>query len=61
MKIFLIILSIFKLIIIHSKELIDLIGYIKYYKTKKDETLIDIARINNLAFPEIMSANQGIR
>ena len=29
-------------------------------RLKKDETLIDIARANNLAFPEIMSANQGL-
>ncbi len=42
---------------LHSSELIDIIGHIKYYKTKSDETLIDIARSNNLAFPEIMSAN----
>ena len=60
MKIFLIILSIAINYNIHSSELIDLIGYDKYYKTKKDETLIDIARANNLAFPEIMSANQGL-
>ena len=45
---------------LHSNELIDLIGYDKYYKTKQDETLIDIARSNNLAFPEIMSANVGL-
>ena len=60
MKIFLIILLIILNHNIHSSELIDLIGYDKYYKTKKDETLIDIARANNLAFPEIMSANQGL-
>ena len=60
MKILLIILSILLNYNIHSSELIDLIGYDKYYKTKKDETLIDIARANNLAFPEIMSANQGL-
>ena len=60
MKILLIILSIAINYNIHSFELIDLIGYDKYYKTKKDETLIDIARANNLAFPEIMSANQGL-
>ena len=60
MKILLIILSIAINYNIHSSELIDLIGYDKYYKTKKDETLIDIARANNLAFPEIMSANQGL-
>ncbi len=45
---------------LHSSELIDLIGNDKYYKIKQDETLIDIARINNLAFPEIMSANEGL-
>ena len=45
---------------LHSSELIDLIGNDKYYKTKLDETLIDIARENNLAFPEIMSANEGL-
>jgi len=60
MKKFLIILLISLNYNIHSTELIDLIGYDKYYKTKKDETLIDIARANNLAFPEIMSANQGL-
>ena len=45
---------------LYSSELIDLIGNDKYYKTKLDETLIDIARENNLAFPEIMSANEGL-
>ncbi len=60
MKILLIILSILLNHNTYSSELIDLIGYDKYYKTKKDETLIDIARANNLAFPEIMSANQGL-
>ena len=40
---------------LYSSELIDLIGNDKYYKTKLDETLIDIARENNLAFPEISS------
>ena len=60
MKILLLILLVTVKYNIHSAELIDLIGYDKYYKTKKDETLIDIARANNLAFPEIMSANQGL-
>ena len=45
---------------LYSNELIDIIGNIKFYKTKSDENLIDIARSNNLAFPEIMSANQEI-
>ena len=45
---------------LYSSELIDLIGNTKYYTTKQDETLIDIARANNLAFPEIMSANKGL-
>ena len=45
---------------LHSNEKIDIIGNIKYYNTKTDETLIDIARSNNLAFPEIMSANENL-
>ena len=44
-----------------SSELIDLIGNDKYYRTTTaDETLIDIARANNLAFPEILSANSEL-
>ena len=60
MKIFLFFLIIFINNNLHSKELKDIIGHIKFYKTENDETLIDIARINNLAFPEIMSANKGL-
>ena len=45
---------------LNSNELKDIVGHIKFYKTSSDETLIDIARSNNLAFPEIMSANEGI-
>ena len=57
MKILLLVFFIILKYNLHSNELIDIIGHIKYYKTKSDETLIDIARSNNLAFPEIMSAN----
>ena len=57
MKILLLVFFIILKYNLHSSELIDIIGHIKYYKTKSDETLIDIARSNNLAFPEIMSAN----
>ncbi len=52
MKILLLVFLIILKYNLHSSELIDIIG-----KTKSDETLIDIARSNNLAFPEIMSAN----
>ena len=45
---------------LNSNELKDIVGHIKFYKTSSDETLIDIARSNNLAFPEIMSANEEI-
>ena len=38
----------------------ELIGYISYYKVKRDENLIEIARKNNLSFPEIMIANPKI-
>ena len=60
MKIILIISIVLFKYSLHSNELIDLIGNDKYYKTKQDETLIDIARANNLAFPDIMSANKGL-
>ena len=55
MKIILIISIVLFKYSLHSNELIDLIGNDKYYKTKQDETLIDIARSNNLAFPEIIT------
>ena len=38
----------------------DLIGNTKFYKIKKNDTLISVARTNNLAFPEIMSANPSL-
>lgn len=38
----------------------DIIGKIKFYTIKKNETLIDIARRNNLTFPEIMLNNKGV-
>ena len=60
MKIILLVFIILFKYNLHSNELIDLIGNDKYYKTKQDETLIDIARANNLAFPDIMSANKGL-
>ena len=60
MKIILLVFIILFKYSLHSNELIDLIGNDKYYKTKQDETLIDIARANNLAFPDIMSANKGL-
>ncbi len=60
MKIILLVFIILFKYSLHSNELIDLIGNDKYYKTKQDETLIDIARSNNLAFPDIMSANKGL-
>ena len=60
MKILLLVFLIILKYNLHSSELIDIIGHIKHYKTKSDETLIDIARSNNLAFPEIMSANTAL-
>ena len=33
---------------LQSKELTDIIGHIQSYKTDNDETLVDIARSNNL-------------
>ena len=60
MKILLLVLLFILKYNLYSNELIDIIGNISFYKTKNDENLIDIARSHNLAFPEIMSANQGI-
>lgn len=60
MKFFLVILFIFKQFNLYSNELTDIIGNQSFYKTKYDETLIEIARSNNLAFPEIMSANDDL-
>ncbi len=60
MKILLITLLLYLNINLYSSELKDIVGHIQFYKTKNDETLIDISRSNNLAFPEVMSANQGV-
>ncbi len=46
--------------VLYATENTDVIGNIKYYTIKKDETLISIARRFNLSFPEIMSANSSI-
>jgi L,D-transpeptidase ErfK/SrfK len=47
--------------IINSFALEDLIGQTTYYKIKKDDTLISVARKHNLAFPEIMLANSSLK
>ena len=39
----------------------DIVGYQKIYTIKKGQTLIDIARSNNLAFPEVMLSNPDIK
>ncbi len=54
---------IFLLIIYHnsySYEREDIIGKIVFYTVKKNETLIDISRRYNLAFPEVMLNNPDI-
>ena len=44
----------------YSYEREDIIGKIIYYTIKKNETLIDISRRYNLAFPEVMLYNPDI-
>ncbi len=43
-----------------SKQLEDIIGNISFYTIKKGETLIDISRRYNLAFPEVLLINPSI-
>lgn len=38
----------------------DLIGEITHYRTRRDETLLDIARAHNLGVPEISAVNPGV-
>ena len=46
---------------LYSEYIEDIIGNISYYTIRENETLIDIARRNNLAFPEIMLNNPQIK
>ncbi len=57
---FIIKLLYFLILLSFSSANIDIIGYNEYYLVEKDETLIDISRKHNLAFPEVMSANPQI-
>lgn len=38
----------------------DLIGAIQYYKVREEETLLDIARLHDLGFIELVAANPGM-
>ena len=61
MKIFLYILVIlYGNYSLFSQQLEDIIGNITLYTIKKDETLIDISRRYNLAFPEVLLTNPDI-
>jgi L,D-transpeptidase ErfK/SrfK len=44
-----------------SSPIEDIVGNIKYYTIKKDQTLIAISRKHNLAFPEVMLSNSDIK
>lgn len=38
----------------------DVIGELRTYRTKREDTLMDIARANNLGFVELVAANPGV-
>lgn len=38
----------------------DIIGAIQYYKVREEETMLDIARLHDLGFIELVAANPGV-
>ena len=45
---------------LYSNQIEDVIGKINFYTIKENETLIDISRRNNLAFPEVLLSNSKL-
>ncbi len=45
---------------LYSNQIEDVIGKINFYTIKENETLIDISRRHNLAFPEVLLSNSNL-